>query len=108
MFACGRTENSGRIQIAYRPLPPEVTSRSFPLLELSIVDWGKIEPRAIKAYQQSRTADLLLPSYIDRSPGLHLIIYQQLLQKMGGDFNFYRLDDGRVVSQIIVPLAPSI
>lgn len=108
MVACGRTENGGRIQIAYRPLPPETTTRSFPLLELSIVDWGKIEPRAIQAYQQNRTADLLVPSYIDRAPGLHLIIYQQLLQKMGGDFNFYRLDDGRVVSQIIVPLAPSI
>lgn len=108
MVACGRTENGGRIQIAYRPLPPETSTRSFPLLELSIVDWGKIDPRAIQAYQQSRTADLLVPSYIERSPGLNLIIYQQLLQKMGGDFNFYRLEDGRVVSQIIVPLAPSI
>jgi GAF domain-containing protein len=108
MVACGRTENSGRIQIAYRPLPPEATTRSFPLLELSIVDWGKIEPRAIEAYQQSRSIDVLAPSYIDRAPGLHLVIYQQLLQKMGGDFNFYRLDDGRIVSQIIVPLAPSI
>ncbi|MGB5899632.1 MAG: GAF domain-containing protein [Geitlerinemataceae cyanobacterium] len=108
MVACGRTENNGRIQIAYRPLPPEATTRSFPLLELSIVDWGKIEPRAIEAYHQSRKADLLMSSYIDRPPGLNLIIYQQLLQKMGGDFNFYRLEDGRVVSQIIIPLAPSI
>lgn len=108
MVACGRTENGGRIQIAYRPLPPETSSRSFPLLELSIVDWGKIDARAIEAYQQSRTADLLIPSYIDRAPGLNLTIYQQLLQKMGGDFNFYRLEDGRIVSQIIVPLAPSI
>ncbi|RMG09246.1 MAG: GAF domain-containing protein [Cyanobacteria bacterium J055] len=108
LAACSRTESNGRIQIAYRPLMPEASTRSFPLLELSLVDWGQLEPRAIEAYQHYRSADLLVPSYVDRAPGLHLVIYQQLLQKMGGDFKFYRLDDGRIVSQLIVPLAPSI
>lgn len=96
--ACHRSPSSGRLDIWCR----QMDSR---WLELSLTDGGAIEPRLINELQAGRGTDLLAPSTLDQVPGLHMSICQSLMQKLGGEFNLYKLEDGRVLSRLIIPIA---
>ena len=69
-------------------------------LELSITDQGTIEPKLLEELHQGRPMDWLATSMLDSPPGLHFAICQALIQRMGGEFNVYALDDGRILSQM--------
>jgi hypothetical protein len=46
-----------------------------------------------------------MPSTLDRPPGLHLWICQSLIQQIGGQLKLYQIEDGRVLSRLLIPIA---
>jgi GAF domain-containing protein len=100
LFACRRSPNQGRLDVWCRPLDAQ-------WLELSITDNGVIEPRLVEELNSGRSQDLLLPSTLDYPPGLHLSICQTLMETIGGEFSLFQLEDGRVLSRLIIPIVPN-
>lgn len=96
--ACHRSTDGKRIDIWCRRLDER-------LLEVSITDNGTIEPQLLAELHQDTPKDVLAPSTLNQPPGLHLVICQNLMQKLGGELHFYQLPDGRVVSRLLLPLA---
>jgi hypothetical protein len=114
--ACYRAPEGGRIDIWYRLLPSKTAgtqgyttfanAQSLPILELSITDNGTIDPQLIAELRQ-HPQDLLAPSTLERPPGLHLSICQSLVQQIGGQLKLYQIEDGRVLSRLLIPLQSS-
>lgn len=111
--ACCRAPEGGRIDIWYRiiPLgdsPSSANLNQFPLcdrlLELSITDNGVIDSQLL-AELKHHPDDELMPSTLDRPPGLHLWICQSLIQQIGGQLKLYQIEDGRVLSRLLIPIA---
>jgi hypothetical protein len=98
LFACGRSEVGGRIDLWCR----QIDERS---LELSITDYGEIEPALLDELREGRSVDVLAPSILDQPPGLHLSICQSLMQEAGGELSLYKLEDNRILSRLILPLS---
>lgn len=98
LAACHRSPPNGRLDIWCRPLDTT-------WLELSVTDNGVIEPRLVEELNQGRVDDLLAPSTLDMPPGLHFAICQALMKQIGGEFSIYKLEDGRILSRLIIPLA---
>ena len=96
LAACLRSPNGGRIDLWCR----QVDIRWF---ELLITDSGQMEPQLLQALAQPRI-DWLTPSWLDTPPGLHLIVCQALMKFSGGEANFYKLDDGRITTRLVIPL----
>ena len=111
--ACQRSTAGGRIDIWCRPLDSSQTQSlelargeiaHLPLVDLSITDSGIVDPRLVSELQSDRSVDLLAPSTLDRPPGLNLRICQLLMRRMGGNFTIYKLEDGRVLSHLLLPI----
>lgn len=100
LFACRRSPNQGRLDIWCRPLDAQ-------WLELSITDNGVIEPRLVEELNAGRSQDQLMPSTLDYPPGLHLTICQTLMETIGGELSIFQLEDGRVLSRLIIPIVPN-
>jgi GAF domain-containing protein len=98
LVACQRSEIGGRIDIWCR----QIDNR---WLELSVTDNGQVDPRLLQDLEASRNMDLLAPSLLDTPPGLHLLICQTLMKQIGGEFNLYKLEDERILSRLVLPLA---
>lgn len=98
IIACERSQSGNRIDIWCRP----IDSR---WLELSITDNGVIDPRLIQDFELGRAIDLLAPSLLDHPPGLHLAVCQTLMKQIGGELNLYKLEDDRILSRLVLPLA---
>ncbi|MEH2278034.1 MAG: GAF domain-containing protein [Nostoc sp.] len=112
--ACNRSQIGGRIDIwcrrldASRTVDANYSSASTVAdhqtsLELSITYNGAIEPELLTELHNT-PKDVLAASNLDQPPGLHLLICQNLMQKLGGQLNFYQLPDNRVVSRLLLPL----
>lgn len=97
LIACQRANPGGRIDIWCRQLDAQ-------WIEIAITDDGTIEPRLVEDLEAGRAVDLLAPSTLDRAPGLHLAICQALMQQMGAEFNLYKLEDGRIMSRLVLPI----
>ncbi len=95
--ACHRSPTNSRIDIWYRCLD----ERS---LEVSITDNGIIDPQLLQELHQDTPKDLLALLNRNQPPGLHLLICQNLMQKLGGELQVYQLPDNRVVSRLLLPL----
>ncbi|MBW4555453.1 MAG: GAF domain-containing protein [Trichormus sp. ATA11-4-KO1] len=98
VFACHRSQGGGRIDIWCRRLDEK-------LLELSITDNGVIKPQLLAELNHDALKDVLALSFLDKPPGLHLLICQNLMQELGGELHIYQLPDSRVVSRLLLPLA---
>jgi GAF domain-containing protein len=96
--ACDRSQPGGRIDIWCRPL-----DRRW--LELSITDHGTVNPVLLEELSSGRSEDLLFPSALDQPPGLHYAICQALMQQMGGEFTLSKLEDNRIMSRVLLPIA---
>jgi signal transduction histidine kinase len=96
--ACHRSPSGNRIDIWCRRL----NERS---LEVSITDNGIIDAQLLQELHPDTPKDLLAPSNLNQPPGLHLLICQKLMQKLGGELQIYQLPDNRVVSRLLLPLA---
>jgi GAF domain-containing protein len=97
LLACQRSQTGGRIDIWCRNIDEE-------WIEVAITDDGAIEPRLLEDLEAGRVVDLLAPSMLDKPPGLHLAICQSLMQQMGYPFNLYRLEDGRLMSRLVLAI----
>jgi len=98
MAACQRSPQQGRLDIWCRPV-------DFHWLEISITDYGPLPQALLAGLHDGRDDDILTSSPLDYPPGLHLVICQSLMQQVGGEFNLYRLEDGRTLSRLVVPIA---
>jgi GAF domain-containing protein len=96
--ACQRSQSGSRIDIWCRRLDEQA-------LEISITDNGTIQPELLAALHQETPRDLLAFSILDKPPGLHLLICQNLIKQLKGELQFYQLPDGRIVSRLLLPLA---
>jgi signal transduction histidine kinase len=97
LIACERSQSGNRIDIWCR----QIDNR---WLEISITDNGIVEPRLFQELETGRILDVLAPSLLDHPPGLHLMICQTLMKQIGGDLNFYKLEDNRILSRLVLPL----
>ncbi len=98
-IACQRSAPGSRIDLWCR----QIDTRWF---ELCITDTGHIEPHLLQELESGRP-DWLVPSILDHPPGLHLLVCQSVMKAIGGQFNLYKLDDGRNMSRLVLPIAPS-
>ncbi|ASC71803.1 Sensor histidine kinase [Halomicronema hongdechloris C2206] len=96
--ACQRSPRGGRIDVWCRQVDRQ-------WLELSITDDGKLPPTLIDELNLGRPEDLLAPSALDDPPGLHLAICHGLMKQMGGDLSLSILDDQRILSRVLLPIA---
>ncbi|PSB31824.1 GAF domain-containing protein [Stenomitos frigidus] len=98
LTACQRSDIGGRIDLWCRQIDSH-------WLELSITDSGEMEPRLLSELETGRAADLLAPSTLDQPPGQHLQICRSLMKHIGGELNLYKLEDNRILSRLVLPLA---
>lgn len=96
IFACSRCAEQGRIDIWCRLLDAKT-------LDLSITDNGTIEPRLLSELQEGPPRDALTPSALEQQPGMTLFVCQTILKTLGGSLEFYLLEDGRVMSRMVLP-----
>jgi GAF domain-containing protein len=96
--ACERSPEQGRIDIWCRPLDRAT-------LELSITDDGTLPQQLLDDLENGRPEDILCPSSLDEPPGLHFAICQAMMQQVGGECSLNRLEDGRIMSRIILTIA---
>jgi GAF domain-containing protein len=97
LLACGRSTPGGRIDIWCHPLDQN-------WLELSITDDGNIEPQLLLELHHQDQLNLLAPSSLDQPPGQHLKICHTLIQQLGGQMEMLKLEDGRLLSRLKLPL----
>jgi hypothetical protein len=108
-WACQRSAIGGRLDIWYRPITLEAHPNT-PLLELAITDSGVIDTHLIEIFhrclnpQQTYNLASLTPPELDRPPGIYLTVYHRIMTAMGGYFNLDAIDDGRVVTRLLIPL----
>lgn len=98
LYACGRSQVKGRVDVWCRLLDEK-------LVELAITDYGAVDPQLLQELQEGRSVDMLAPSVLDQPPGLHLSICQGIIQESGGDLALYQLEDNRILSRLVLPLA---
>lgn len=99
LTAVQRASTSGRIDIWCQ-------SPNQGWLELSITDDGEINPRLLIDLHHQEHLDLLAPCTLDQPPGRHLKVCQWVLQQLGGQIDIFKLEDGRVLSRLTLPLVP--
>ncbi|NJN61811.1 MAG: GAF domain-containing sensor histidine kinase [Coleofasciculaceae cyanobacterium RL_1_1] len=108
-WACQRSAIGGRLDIWYRPITLDDRPNT-PLLELAITDSGVIDLHLIEIFQRCLNHQnhynfaSLTTSELDHPPGIHLAVYHHVMLAMGGYFYIDALDDGRVVTRLLIPL----
>ncbi len=95
--ACKRSPVGDRIDIWCRPIDQN-------WLEVSITDEGSVDPTLLKALADGRSEDLLSPAAIMQPQNSHLWVCQSLMQVLGGECTFSQMEDGRMLSRVIIPL----
>ncbi|WP_413174544.1 GAF domain-containing protein [Anabaena azotica] len=97
--ACKRSPIGDRVDIWCRPIDER-------LLEISITDNGLVDQQLLAELNDHISNDVLAASHLNQPPGLHLLICRKLIKQLGGELQIYQLPDNRVVSRLILPLAP--
>ncbi|PZD72004.1 hypothetical protein C1752_03944 [Acaryochloris thomasi RCC1774] len=98
LAACYRSQAGQRIDIWCRLADSQ-------WLELSITDQGLINPQMIA--DLTNRSDVDAPT-LKSPPGKHLRACQTLMKRLGGQLEFAQLDDGRVLSRLMLPLKSSL
>ena len=93
-----RSEAGKRIDIWCRQSDPR-------WVEVAITDDGTIEPRLIKELEAAQPMDPLAPSLLNQPPGMHLAICKEVLRAMGAQLTLTQLDDGRIMTRLMLPAA---
>ena len=93
-----RSEAGKRIDIWCRQSDPR-------WVEVAITDDGTIESRLIKELEAAQPMDPLAPSLLNQPPGMHLAICKEVLRAMGAELTLTRLDDGRIMTRLMLPAA---
>ena len=93
-----RSEVGKRIDIWCRQSDPR-------WVEVAITDDGTVEPRLIKELEAAQPLDPLAPSLLNQPPGLHLAVCKEVLRVMGAQLTLTQLDDGRIMTRLMLPAA---
>ena len=96
--ACLRSPEQGRLDIWCRALDRNS-------LEFSITDDGDMPNQLLTELREGRSEDILVPSLLDKPPGLHFHICQTLMHQLGGEFSLQKLKDGRIMSRVVLAIA---
>jgi GAF domain-containing protein len=96
--ACDRSPIGDRIDIWCRPLDES-------WLEVCVTHEGAIEPQILQELAKGQPIDLLSPSTLHQPHNSHLWVAQSLMQQLGGEFTLSQMEDGRVLSRVMLPLA---
>ncbi|BAY52187.1 hypothetical protein NIES2134_102100 [Thermostichus vulcanus NIES-2134] len=105
LFACQRSPSQGRIDIWCQQIEGiGQGGKTASWLELSITDNGEVEPQLLIKLHQLEHLDWLAPSSLDQPPGRHLKICCHLCQRLGYSLDMYKLEDGRFLSRLLIPL----
>ncbi len=99
LAAAQRTPEGGRIDVWCQAIDMQ-------WLELSITDDGAIDPRLLIDLHHRDHLDWLAPSTLDHPPGRHLRACFAMVKQLGATLDIYKLEDGRVLSRIILPINP--
>ncbi|MBD2293954.1 GAF domain-containing protein [Anabaena sphaerica FACHB-251] len=99
LSACTRSPIGDRVDIWCQRLDET-------LLEVSITDNGTIDPQLLALLNENTWKDVLTSTHLNQPPGLHFLICQNLIKQLGGQLQIYQVPDNRVVSRLILPLAP--
>ena len=97
LAACYRSPAGGRIDLWCRLANPD-------WLEIAITDHGHLNPQLVVALQHRQHRNWLAPSSLDQPPGRHYNACHHLVQKLGGRMQLTQLEDGRVLSRLMLPL----
>ncbi|MEL7144077.1 MAG: GAF domain-containing protein [Cyanobacteria bacterium J06573_11] len=96
--ACRRSPVGDRIDIWCRPIDAQ-------WLEISITDEGSVPADVLQELEEGRPLDLLSPSTLQRPENSHLWVCQALMQFLQGEFTLSKMEDGRTLSRVMLPLA---
>ena len=96
--ACKRSPEQGRLDIWCRPLERN-------RLELSITDDGEVPEQLLTELREGRSDDILVPSLLDKPPGLHFSICQTLMEQLDGEFSLQKLKDNRTMSRVVLAIS---
>lgn len=96
--ACGRSPAGDRIDIWCRPIDTH-------WLEISITDEGLVPTQVLDELARGRPSDLLSPAALQQPENSHLWVCQALMQALGGEFTLLRMEDGRTLSRVMLPVA---
>lgn len=97
LCAAQRSQAQGRIDVWCQAIDTQ-------WLELSITDDGDIDPRLLIDLHHRDHLDWLAPSTLDHPPGRHLRACFGIVEQLGATLDLYKLEDGRVLSRLILPL----
>ncbi|MEI6443971.1 MAG: hypothetical protein WCO29_12810 [Nostocales cyanobacterium ELA583] len=70
-----------------------------------ITDHGIIEPQLLAELNQSPDIDPLFTPNLNKPPGLHLVICENMMQQLGGELDIYQSPNQKVVTRLLLPLA---
>jgi len=105
LFACQRSPSQGRVDIWCQQLEGMGQGgKALAWLELSITDNGEVDPRLLIDLHHLEHLDWLAPSSLDQPPGRHLKACWAICQRLGYTLDMYKLEDGRVLSRLVIPL----
>ncbi len=100
LAACYRSKSGDRIDIWCRALPEK-------WVEISITDNGRLNPLLIQAIQHPSAQIPLAASILETLPGRHFKVCQSLVERLGGQLELAQLEDGRAMSRLLLPIAPT-
>lgn len=105
LFACQRSPSQGRIDIWCQQIDGMGQGGKMQSwLELSITDNGEVDAQLLIKLHQLEHLDWLAPSSLDHPPGRHLKVCFNLCQRLGYSLDMYKLEDGRFLSRLLIPL----
>jgi GAF domain-containing protein len=105
LFSCTNTKPGGRIDIwCLENRTPEAASQQVgkSRLELLITDNGLIDLNLLTALQRGDIREALPSSPLLDPPSLHLKICQRVLRSWGGEVQFYHLENGHLITRLLL------
>jgi GAF domain-containing protein/signal transduction histidine kinase len=96
--ACERSVVSTRVDIWCRQMDPS-------WIEIAITDSSQLSAALIESINHGHRWDNLQPSPMDDTAGRHLMICKMLALQMGAEFSIFALEDQRIMSRIVLPIA---
>jgi GAF domain-containing protein len=96
LIACYRSFSTTSIEIY-------VEAMSQNQIKIDIVDSGYINPQLMTDLTHGVASDVLTPSTLDSPPGQYILICQQVIEQMGGQFSLTQNGPRQVITQLILP-----
>ncbi|MGL5065647.1 MAG: histidine kinase, partial [Microcoleus sp.] len=96
--ACRRSDVGGKIEVSYQLLGKD-------LLELSVVDRGRLDRQLIAEFNNRSPSDRLVPVTQNQPLVQNLLHCQRLLNLIGGTFDIEISENNTIVVRLVLPSA---